>query len=185
MLTTKRLVVIPVLAIMLMTGCSFNGVLKETRLIATTIASVAAVVMLLPPASDLATFNAADAVENLQFNNTKLANTSGDVTITISDENTGTLLGQQTFGYTINGNDQLTLDNPTAVTNWVRSFSSYNGYVEVKFQAMLNVYLPPQNQTATVSTQWLYQSTPYASSSTTFNSSPPGGGHLCTTCKQQ
>jgi len=169
---------VPILIVPL-AACSVSGFINVLK-IAGAVIELVTVVLESPPASDLATFNASQAAEDLQLSNTSLASTTGNVTITISDQNNGTLLGQGTFGYTINGSDVLTFNNPSEVTNWVRSFSTYNGYVNVQYKTAVNV-AKPASGTAKLTATWLYQSAPYSTASATFTGS--GGGCPTHNCK--
>lgn len=132
-----------------------------------------------PPASALANFDASQASDNVSFNNISLSSHSGTVTITIKDQSTGNLLGQQAFNFTINSTDQLKFSNPSAVTNWVRSFSNYPGYVDVGIKAGLNINPPPSGQSGSVASTAVYQGIPYSSSSITISGGTGGGCRFC------
>lgn len=163
-------------------ACSVSGVVHVLQVVGAAITLVTTILE-SPPASDLATFDASQTAEDLQLTNTSLESTTGNVTITISDQNNGTLLGQETFGYTINGNDVVTFNNPSEVTNWVRSFSTYNGYVNVKYATKVKVAKPASGTSAKLSSTWLYQNAPYSTASATFTGGSGGGGCPTHNCK--
>lgn len=162
-------------------GCSLSQTIQTIS--AGTAIAVNIELLLKPPASDLADFSASKAAADFTLSNTKLENTTGTVTITISDENTGTQLGQASFGYAVNGSDVASFNYPNAVTNWVRSFSSYNGYVTVQVAAKVKTSKPSAGTTAKITSASMYDNTKYSSATATYTT-PSGGGRTCTTCRQ-
>lgn len=131
-------------------------------------AEIIAIIEALPPASDLANFDASEATEDLNFQNMSLNSNSGNVTIAISDQSTGDLLGRQTFSYYVNAQGQVKFTHPGVVTSWVRSFSTYTGYVKVKTSFDLNVNEPAKGQTATAQATGVYNGTPWTSATITI-----------------
>ncbi|MGI0133721.1 MAG: hypothetical protein ACREBW_02025 [Candidatus Micrarchaeaceae archaeon] len=155
--------VIPALA-MTLGACSISAILTDIL----HAFEIVAIIVALPPASELATFNASQATENMNLQNMSFTSTTGNVTISISDQSTSDLLGQQTFPFYINAQNQVKFTDPSVVTSWVRSFSTYPGYVKLKVSTPMKVTEPGQNQTSTVGTSFIYQGTPWASSSITI-----------------
>lgn len=138
--------------------------------------SVALAVAWFPPAADLQYFDAHLATQNLSVQNITITGTSGNVEIKIKDENDGTLLGQNTFTYQLNALNQVEFSNPSTVTNWVRSFSNYNGFVEVEVLTIIDAQAPPEGQSGSVSSTLVYNGSPVASATSTYINEGSGCG---------
>lgn len=113
-----------------------------------------------PPASDLANFDATQADALLTANNLTIASTGGTATLTISDESNGTVLGSAQFSFVIN-DGVATFSQPVAVTNWVRSYSTYPGNVSISFNFYTAVNDPPAGQSGTLTITAQYSGAPY------------------------
>jgi hypothetical protein len=161
---------------MTMTACSFEKVINFIKEVGIVVQAIAIVFSWFPPASDLQNFDAHLATQNLTVQNISITSSSGTVEITIKDENDGTLLGQNSFGYQINAQNQIQFSDPTLVTNWVRSFSNYNGFVEVEVRTIVDVQAPPVGQSGTVSSTSVYNGSPVASASSTYTNEGSGCG---------
>jgi hypothetical protein len=130
--------------------------------------SIHAVYHVSPPASELANFDASQAVADYTFNNTAVYSRAGNLSVTVSDQTTGAVLGTASFGYTMNSANQLVLNDPAGATQWVRSFSTYNGYVMVNVDVPVQVNAPPAGEGATAASTDLYQGVAQGSASTYF-----------------
>jgi hypothetical protein len=71
---------------------------------------------------------------NLSLSNATISSTSGNATLTVTDASTGTMLGQQTFGWTVVGNS-IYAQNPAAVHDWLQQFTGYSN-VDVGVQVV-------------------------------------------------
>lgn len=133
-------------------------------------------VMWRPPVSgtDLASLDPSQAVMNYSLSNAAIVSTNGQVTITLTDANTGSTVGQETFQYVVNGNS-LFLQDPTAVSTWLSQFTS-NTSLNVTVAASTDMQAIGSG-TATVTNNALYQGTSYASASTSWVA-PAGCGGL-------
>lgn len=160
----------------LLGACSFSQVVSGVATVAGVIKGVITIVSWLPPASDLATFDATKTSQYLSLQNMSLTNTSGNVTISISDENTHAPLGSKTFAYQVVNGGQVQFVDPASVTNWVRFFSTYPGYVDVNDQTQFDVTAPPSGQTGAAVSTMFYSGTPLSTSSATVSN---GGGGGC------
>lgn len=176
-LTSIKLKIMSV-ALMSMTlaACSFEKTISIIEQIGVIVKAVAIIVAWFPPAADLQYFDAHLATQNLSAQNIIFTGSSGNVEIKIKDENDGTLLGQNTFAYQLNAQDQVEFSNPTTVTNWVRSFSNYNGFVEVEVRTVVDIQAPPEGQSGTVSSTLVYNGSPVASATTTYVNEGSGCG---------
>ncbi len=117
-----------------------------------------------PPAADLYYFDASQASASVNLANLTLLSDGGTATITITDESTGSVLGSETFPFTINGSSAAFTD-PSAVNQWVRSFSSYPGNVSVNTQFYVATTTPGTGQSGTVQITAEYSGSPYLSGS--------------------
>ena len=119
-----------------------------------------------PPASVLASFDASQVVADYTLNNTSIYARAGDLSVTVSDQNTGAVLGSASFQYTINSANQLVLTDPASATQWIRSFSTYNGYVTVAVNVPVLVTAPRSGLEATVASSDVYHGITVGSAST-------------------
>lgn len=158
-----------------LSACAFEKAITFLTDLVTVIKALIIIFSWFPPAADLQYFDAQLATQNLNAQNITITSTSGDVEITIKDENDGTILGQNTFGYTVNAQDQVLFTDPTTVTNWVRSFSTYDGFVEVSVKTTLDATPPPEGQTGNVSSTLVYNGAPLASATASFTNSNGSG----------
>lgn len=115
-----------------------------------------------PPASDLAYFDASKADALLTAQNITIASTGGTATVTLTDESSGATLGSASFPFVINNSD-ATFSNPAAVTNWLRSYSTYSGNVNIGFQFYTAIDDPPAGQSGTLTYTGRYAGSPYVS----------------------
>jgi hypothetical protein len=163
--------VVPALALAL-GGCSVGQILTDVGHVIEavgTIITVVAKVEAAPPASDLADFDASKATEQFNLQNMSLQPSSGDATIKVTDQSSGDILGEQQFAYTVNNAGQLNFTHPASVTSWVRSFSTYSGYVNLEVSAHIKALAPNGVQTGTVHSTFDYEGTPWASSMLTIH----------------
>ncbi len=73
------------------------------------------------------------------LSNATIYSTSGNFTVSVIDANTGASLGQQTFGYAVQGNS-LYAQDPTGLHDWLQQFSGYSSvdvYVQVEPQVQV------------------------------------------------
>lgn len=124
-----------------------------------------------PPAADLSYFDASQASASVNLANLTLLSDGGTATITITDDSTDSVLGSETFPFTINGNSAAFTD-PSAVNQWVRSFSSYPGNVSVNTQFYVATTTPGTGQTGTVQITAEYSGSPYLSGSAAISGPP-------------
>jgi len=89
------------------TGCSFTQILDGVTNAVGIIKGVRYFLALAPPASDLASFDAAQMTNNLNLNNLVITSNSGTVTVKISDQSTSAVLGQNSFPFTVNPSKQV------------------------------------------------------------------------------
>jgi len=168
-----------------LTACSFDNVVKFVGELAQVVKAVAIVIAWFPPASDLQYFDASLATQNLNAQNITITSTSGDVEFTIKDENDGTILGQNVFAYSVNAQGQVSFQNPSVVTTWVRSFSNYEGFVDVSIKTVLDIEPPPVGQQGTVSSTMVYNGSPVSSASATYINDGSIGCPVGTFCQEQ
>ena len=152
----------------LVAGCSFSQILTGVTNAIGIIKGVMYFVSLAPPASDLATFDAAQMTNNLSMNNLSVGASSGTVTISITDQSTNALLGQNTFTFNISSSNQVTFANPTTVNTWVRSFSTYPGYINLDVSGEVPVTPISEQQSGSASAVAMYKSVAVSSGSLTF-----------------
>ena len=131
-----------------------------------------------PPGSYLASFDATQALLNLSLTNATISSTSGTVNVSVKDLTTGQIVGQQSFGYVVNGNSIYAQD-PTAVYNWLQQFTGYaNIDVIVGVDTTLLTTAPGSASSVGSAT---YQGTSYASASVGWNYIDNGGVGTCHT----
>ena len=124
-----------------------------------------------PPGSVVAAIDTSQALLNLAVTNATISSTSGTVTLTLTDETTNQVVGQQSFGYVVQGTS-LYAQDPAAVHNWLQQFA---GYAAIDVGVDVTSTLKSTGAGgATVSA--VYQGTTYASSSVSWAGSPVGGG---------
>lgn len=153
-----------------LSACSFSKIVNIVKDVITVVRIAS---KWFPPAADLANFDASVAIDNYSLQNMSFATNTAQVTITISDEITGALLGEQTYTVNIINGQQAVFANPAAVTSWVRSFATYQngqGFVEVNVASDIVANPPPPGTTGTVSSTFTYAGTPLASSSGSYTS---------------
>lgn len=125
-----------------------------------------------PPGSYLCDTNASQALLNYSLSNATVASTSGTFSLAVSDATTGATLGQNSFGYTVEGNSVYP-QNPTALENWLGQFCSYS---DVNVSAQVPTELQTTNYgyaSATSAAQ--YQGTTYASATNSWDYPAPKG----------
>jgi hypothetical protein len=123
--------------------------------------------------TDLASLDPSQAILNYSLSNATISSTSGPVTVTLTDDNTGVIVGQQTFQYVVNGNGLFAQD-PNAVSAWLDQFTSYSS-LDVNLTTATDMQATSSG-TATVTSNALYQGVTYTSSSASWAGSPIGGG---------
>jgi hypothetical protein len=128
-----------------------------------------------PPAADLQYFDASQASALLSPQNLTLQTTGGTATVSITDDSTGTVLGTQGFPFVIN-NDVATFSDPSAVTQWVRSFSGYAGNVSVNISFDVGTSLPPSGSSGMMTETIRYSGTPYLSAEASLSNGSACGG---------
>ena len=137
-----------------------------------------------PPGSYLASFDATQALLNLSLANATISSTSGTVNVKVVDLTTNQVVGQQAFGYVVNGTSVYVQD-PTAVYNWLQQFT---GYASIDVVADLDTTaLTTSTGTASATGTAQYQGSTYASStvsweytgSTDGQCQPGTGGRFC------
>lgn len=174
-ISTKTIAAI--LLVSTLSACSFQ---KSFRTIMmnndiTIIKAIVVIIAWYPPASDLEYFDAQLASHNMSSQNMSFTSSSGDLTITIKDENDGTIIGSNIFAYTLNAQNQVHFAQPSAVTNWVRSFSDYDGFVELNVETNVDVNGPPEGQTGNVSSTFVYNGAALASATASYTNSNGSG----------
>lgn len=179
-ITSIKLKLTSLLLICMMLGaCSFEKTISIGPVHNEVIRAINILVAWFPPASDLQNFDAQQATQNLSVQNITITANSGTVEINIKDENDGMLIGHNTFSYTINAQNQVSFSDPTTVTNWVRSFSNYNGFVKLEVRTNIDTQGPPQGQSGTVSSTLVYNGAPLASASSTYTNDSGCGAGFC------
>lgn len=124
-----------------------------------------------PPAADLAYFDASQASAAINISNLSLTSIGGTATISITDDSTGTVLGSQGFPFTISG-DVAKFSDPSAVNQWVHSFSSYPGNVSINTQFYVATTVPAPGQTGSIQITTQYGGSPYLSGSAAISGPP-------------
>jgi hypothetical protein len=132
-----------------------------------------------PAGSDLVGFDATQALLNLSLTNATITSTSGTVILGVKDLTTGQIVGQQTFGYVVNGNS-LYAQDPTAVYNWLQQFTSYAS-IDVIVNVDTDVDATSVGGVSSTGNAQ-YQGITYASATVSWTySGGTGGGDGCTT----
>lgn len=152
----------------LVSGCSFSQILSGVTNAIGIIKGIMYFVSAAPPASDLATFDAAQMTNNLSLNNLSVGASSGTVSVRITDQSTNAVLGENTFTFNINSSNQVTFANPTVVNTWVRSFGTYPGYINVDVSGEVPVTPVSDQQSGSASAVAMYKSVAVSSGSLTF-----------------
>ena len=98
--------------------------------------------------------------------------------MTLTDDTTDVVVGQQAFQYVVNGNS-LFVQDPSAVTSWLNQYSS-NSNLDVGLSINTDVQAI-KSGTATVTSNAIYQGVNYASGSASWTASVPSGGGGCHT----
>jgi hypothetical protein len=130
-----------------------------------------------PPGSYLASLDTTQALLNLSLSNATVSSTSGTFTLTVKDLNANQNVGQQSFGYVINGASVYAQD-PTGVYNWLQQFTGY-----ANIDVIVDVEPTLQATTATNSSATgsaVYQGQTYGSATVGWDATT-GGGSGCTT----
>ncbi len=122
-----------------------------------------------PPGSYLVNFDASKALLQLSLTNAKVASTTGTATVSVKDVTTGQIVGQQPFGYVINGTSVYAQD-PSAVYNWLQQFT---GYADIEVTTNVPTSLESIDGTSSSSAAGAvqYQGTTYASGSASWEPS--------------
>jgi hypothetical protein len=128
--------------------------------------------------TDLFSLDPSQAILSYSLSNATIASTNGLVTVTLTDDTTGVVVGQQTFQYIVNGNS-LFVQDPSAVSSWLNQFSS-NSNLDVGLNLDTDVQAITSG-TATVTSNAVYQGVNYASGSASWAASFPSGGGGCHT----
>jgi hypothetical protein len=131
-----------------------------------------------PPGTDLANFDTTQGLLTMTLTNGAISSSSGPFTLTVIDHGTGQAVGQQSFNYVTVGNS-LYAQDPTAVHNWLSTFS---GYADVDVQMDVTPVIDALT-VGTVSTtaSLVYHGTPYASATASWEYGSDGGGGTCHT----
>lgn len=118
-----------------------------------------------PPGSYLTSFDATQALLNLSLANATISSTSGTVNVKVVDLTTNQVVGQQSFGYVVNGTSVYAQD-PTSVYNWLQQFTGYAN-IDVVADLVTNA-LTTATGTASVTGTAQYQGSTYASSTVSW-----------------
>jgi hypothetical protein len=144
-------------------GCNVQGVTSASLGISVNLSThtIKIVPVFDPAGSDVASLDPSQALINIAMTNATTTTTSGTLTVTVTNPSTGATLGQQSFGYVVNGS-AIYAQNPTAVHNWLQQFATYaNVTVTVATDD-----IPEQDigtsGTASVTASAQYQGTTYA-----------------------
>lgn len=135
--------------------------------------------------NDLASLDPSQAIFNYTLSNAQIVSTNGTVTISVTDATTGVIVGQQDFGYVVNGNGLFAQD-PNAVSNWLQQFTAYSS-LDVTVAAttyMEAIITGPSSATINA----VYQGVTYASATGSWSGHPPiegGGGCRTRICPNQ
>jgi hypothetical protein len=126
-----------------------------------------------PPGSYLASFDATQALLNLSLANATISSTSGTVNVKVVDLTTNQIIGQQAFGYVVNGTSVYAQD-PTSVYNWLQQFTGYAN-IDVVADLVTNA-VTTGTGTASVTGTAQYQGSTYASSTVSWEYTGPTDG---------
>jgi len=133
-----------------------------------------------PPGSVVAAIDTSQALLNLAPSNATISSTSGTVTVTLTDETTNQVVGQQAFGYVVRGTS-LYAQDPVAVSNWLQQFAGY-----AAIDVGVDVTTTMQSAGAGgVTVSSVYQGTTYASSTVSWSAPIGGGGCHTRICPNQ
>jgi hypothetical protein len=139
-----------------------------------------------PTGSDVASLDPSQALINIAMTNATTTATSGTLTVTVTNPSTGATLGQQSFGYVVNGS-AIYAQNPTAVHNWLQAFATYaNVTVSVATDDIAEQDIGTSG-TASITASAQYQGTTYATAYKAWpvGSSGTGCGTGHVVCIQQ
>lgn len=128
--------------------------------------------------SELASLDPSQAILNFSLSNATITSTGGAVTVTVTDDDTGVVVGQQTFEYVVSGNG-LFAQNPSAVSAWLDQFTAYTN-LDVSVATASNMQANSPGA-ASVTSNATYQGVNYASASGSWTAPPIGGGGGCHT----
>lgn len=118
-----------------------------------------------PPGSYLVNFDATQALLNLSLANATISSTTGTVNVQVVDLTSNQVVGQQAFGYVVNGTSVYAQD-PTAVYNWLQQFT---GYANIDVVAdLVTSAVTTSTGTASVTGTAQYQGSAYASSTASW-----------------
>lgn len=123
--------------------------------------------------TDLSSVDPSQAVISYSLSNAAIVSTNGSATITLTDANTGSTVGQETFPYVVTGNS-LSFQDPTAVSAWLNQFTSSSS-LNVTIAASTDIQAISSG-TATVTNNVAYQGASYASASTSWVAPAGCGG---------
>ncbi|MGH9865257.1 MAG: hypothetical protein ACRD4H_07570, partial [Candidatus Acidiferrales bacterium] len=127
-----------------------------------------------PPGSVVAGMDTSEALINLAMTNATITTTSGTVTVTVTNPSTGATLGQQSFGYVVNGG-ALYAQNPAAVHDWLQQFANYaNVTLSLATDDIAEQDIGTSG-TASVTAGTEYQGTTYATSYKAWSIGDSGG----------
>lgn len=126
-----------------------------------------------PPGSYLASLDTTQALLNLSLTNASVASTSGTFTLTVTDLTTNQNVGQQSFGYVINGTSVYAQDS-TGVYNWLQQFTGYSNIdVTVDVTPALQA---TTTTSSSVTGSAVYKGVAYGSATVGWDASVGGGG---------
>jgi hypothetical protein len=131
-----------------------------------------------PPGSYLSTFDATQALLSLSLTNATISSTSGTANVSVKDLTTGQIIGQQSFGYVVNGNSLYAQDQ-TAVYNWLQQFTSYAD-IDVIVTADTTLQTTASGSASSTGSAQ-YQGTSYASTTVGWTYTDTGGTGPCQT----
>jgi hypothetical protein len=130
--------------------------------------------------TDLASLDPSQAIFNYSLSNATISSTGGTVSISVTDNATGVIVGQQNFAYVVNGNGLFAQD-PTAVSTWLNQFTAYTD-LNVSVAATTDMQAIRAG-TATATSNAVYQGITYASSTVSWAGQPVVGGGGCHTAR--
>ncbi len=179
-----KLIAVPLCAVLLLTGChvhSVTGSSSVSRGPNGTTVTVGVQVVIDPPGSDLASIDTTQALLGMSLSNATISSTTGAFQLSIKDLTTGTIVGEQSFSYLVRGNSFYAQD-PTAVYNWLQQFTSY---ADVDILINLAPTLDTTTEgSASATSNALYEGTTYASTTVSWERTPPDSDPPpCDTCR--
>ena len=171
----RKLIAVPLCAVLL-TGCHVRQVNIQggcTQAPNGRTCTISIGIVVDPPGSDLSSFDTSQGLMAMSLSNATLSSTTGNFSLRVKDLTTGSIVGQQSFGYVVRGSSFYAQD-PTAVHNWLQQFAGYSD-VDVL------VDLAPTAETtsagsASAITSAVYLGTTYASSTVSWEYTPPDPG---------